>query len=153
MILADLGATHQTDMDVLRRACVEELPESGVARLVYDVAQAHLSPMSPPCRPHIAHISPTYLPPTYHQASHTPPTHAHRASHFECRCGAPVSKTWSREGLAWPSPHPCVCGEDYLTLPYLAQAFIDCYVRTFKQTHAPAHDVARDRARSGRDLC
>jgi len=59
LVLADLGATHQTDMDVLRRACVEELPESGVARLVYDVAQA----------------------------------------------------------------------------------FIDCYVRTFKQTHAPAHDV------------
>jgi len=70
LVLADLGATHQTDMDVLRRACVEELPESGVARLVYDVAQA----------------------------------------------------------------------------------FIDCYVRTFKQTHAPAHDVAPELARSGRDL-
>ena len=70
MILADLGATHQTDMDVLRRACVEELPESGVARLVYDVAQAHLSPISPPFLPHIAHISPTYRP---HIAHISPP--------------------------------------------------------------------------------
>ena len=74
MILADLGATHQTDMDVLRRACVEELPESGVARLVYDVAQAHLSPIFSPI-PHIAHISPTYLPqPTTRPHTHRPPT-------------------------------------------------------------------------------
>lgn len=73
MILADLGATHQTDMDVLRRACVEELPESGVARLVYDVAQAHLSPISPPY-----HISPTYRP---HISPNLPPglTHTARA--------------------------------------------------------------------------
>ena len=76
MILADLGATHQTDMDVLRRACVEELPESGVARLVYDVAQAHLSPISPPHRPHIAHISPTYRP---HISPNLPPGLTHTA--------------------------------------------------------------------------
>ena len=39
VILADLGMTHQTDIVVLRQACVQELPKSQVARMIFEVSQ------------------------------------------------------------------------------------------------------------------
>jgi len=53
--------------------------------------------------------------------AHTPLTHAQRALHFECR-GAPVVRRGDAR-VAPPCPTtPRVCGEVYLTLPYLARS-------------------------------
>jgi len=44
LVLADLGATHQTDVHELGEACLRELPEaSRVARLIRDMSQAYIS--------------------------------------------------------------------------------------------------------------
>lgn len=42
IILADLGMTHQTDISVLRDACIREMPESAVAKMIYAVSQAFI---------------------------------------------------------------------------------------------------------------
>lgn len=42
VVLADLGITHQTDMSVLREACIKELPKSLVPKMIYAVSQAFI---------------------------------------------------------------------------------------------------------------
>ena len=69
------------------------------------------------------------------QAAH--PRAPGQCLHFECR-GAPARvRVWRCEGRPPPAPPLCVCGEIYLTLPYLNSVLLVLTVTTEQQWGSP----------------